>query len=121
MTNIRACFIALAILPLLGCASTMDRSIALTEQTVTPITSGDQQSVSAYDLAEAMLQAGFTPEQILKDGPQIRNALATSGGAQVRYNHLAEAMFAVHGQVLYVTSRTRGTFTQPLRLVLPRG
>lgn len=108
---------AACLLPLLGCA-TLDRSIAIAEQVVTPITLEDPADVSAYDLAEAMLMAGFSPEQIVRDGPAVRNALATSGGAQVRYNHMAEALFAVHGQELYVTSRTRGTFTQPLRLVI---
>lgn len=116
-TRLRLTVAAACLLPLFGCA-TMDRSIAIAEQRVTPITLEDSADVSAYDLAEAMLMAGFTPDQILKDGPAIRNALATSGGAQVRYNHVAEALFAIHGQELYVTSRTRGTFTQPLRLVI---
>jgi hypothetical protein len=37
------------------------------------------------------------------------------GGAQVRTGRIVEAMFAIHGDQLYVTSRTRGTFVQPLR------
>lgn len=98
-----------------GCATTMDRSIAIAEQIVTPVTVGDPTNVSALDLAEAMLQAGFTPEQILEDGPSIRDALALSGGAQVRYDQVAQALFAVHSQQLYVTSRDRGTLTIPLR------
>ena len=101
-----------------GCAS-LDRSVALAEQVVTPIAVGDASDVSAYDLAEAMLRAGFTRQQILKDGPAIHNALAKSGGAQVRYGRVAAALFAVHGENLYVTSLTRGTFTQHLdQLVL---
>jgi hypothetical protein len=97
-----------------GCA-TIDRSVALTQEIVTPITVGDASAISAHDLAEAMLRAGFTREQILRDGPAVRNALATSGGAQLRSGKLVEALFAVHGDRLYVTSRTRGTFVQPLR------
>ena len=73
-----------------GCAS-LDRSVALAEQVVTPIAVGDASDVSAYDLAEAMLRAGFTRQQILKDGPAIHNALAKSGGAQVRYGKVAES------------------------------
>ena len=103
-----------ASLALSGCAS-IDRSVALTQQSVTPITAGDAAAISAHDLAEAMLRAGFTPEQILRDGPAVRNVLATSGGAQLRSGKLIEALFAVHGDRLYVTSRTRGTFVQPLR------
>lgn len=101
-------------LALSGCAS-IDRSVALTKQSVTPITVGDAAAISAHDLAEAMLRAGFTREQILLEGPAVRNALATSGGAQLRSGRLVEALFAVHGDRLYVTSRTRGTFVQPLR------
>jgi hypothetical protein len=97
-----------------GCA-TIDRSVALTQEVVTPITVGDAAAISAHDLAEAMVRAGFTREQILRDGPAVRNALATSGGAQLRSGKLVEALFAVHGDRLYVTSRTRGTFVQPLR------
>ena len=103
-----------ATLALSGCAS-IDRSIALTKQSVMPITVGEVTAVSAHDLAEAMLRAGFSREQILRDGPAVRNALATSGGAQLRSGKLVEALFAVHGDRLYVTSRTRGTFVQPLR------
>lgn len=97
-----------------GCAG-IDRSVALTQQSVTPITVGDAAAISAHDLTEAMLRAGFTPEQILRDGPAVRNALATFGGAQLRSAKLVEALFAVHGDRLYVTSRSRGTFVQPLR------
>jgi phage FluMu protein gp41 len=103
-----------ASLVLSGCAS-IDRSVALTQEIVTPITVGEAAAISAHDLAEAMLRAGFSREQILRDGPAVRNALATSGGAQLRSGKMVEALFAVHGDRLYVTSRTRGTFVQPLR------
>jgi hypothetical protein len=111
---------ALALLTLLAaCAG--DRSIKLAEQTVTPVTVGQATSVEARDLAEAMLRAGFSPEQIITDGPAVRNALATSGGAQVRYGKVAEAIFAIHGDELYITSRTRGTFVMPLTLTFAKG
>jgi hypothetical protein len=102
-----------ALLAVAGCAS-MDRSIELTQEAVAPVTVGQAASISADALAKAMLQAGFDREQILRDGPAVRNALATSGGAQVRTDRIVEAMFAIHGDRLYVTSRTRGTFVQVL-------
>lgn len=111
--GLAAAAVMAAALALSGCA-TIDRSVALTKQVVTPITVGDAAPISAHDIAEAMLRAGFTREQILLDGPAVRNALATSGGAQLRSGKLVEALFAVHGDRLYVTSRTRGTFVQPL-------
>ena len=112
--NILAAAALAGALALSGCAS-VDRSIDLTQQSVTPITTGDATGISAHDLAEAMLRAGFSREEILREGPAVRNALATSGGARLREGNLVEALFAVHGDRLYVTSRTRGTFVQPLR------
>jgi hypothetical protein len=110
------------VLLLAGCAAPMmDRSLTLAHQTVTPVTVGEATSVEARDLADAMLRAGFSPEQILADGPAVRNALATSGGAQVRYGKVAEAIFAIHGDDLYITSRTRGTFVVPLTLTFEKG
>ena len=79
----------------LGCA-TVDRSVALSKETVTLLASGDVADVSAEELAEAMLRAGFSRNEILRHGPKIRNALATSGSAQVKDGHIVNALFAVH-------------------------
>jgi hypothetical protein len=102
-----------AALALSGC-STMDRSVALATDPVVPVAVGEASAVSAFDLASAMLRAGFTKDDILKYGPEVHKALAGSGGAQVRVGKVVAAMFAVHGDGLYVTSRTRGTFVQPI-------
>ncbi len=106
-----ACF---SLVILAGCAS-VDRNIAMTREPVTGIVSGEATNVSAADLAEAMVRAGFTREQILAQGPSIRQSLATQGGAQVRDGKVVGAMFSIHADKLYVTSRTRGTFVQTLR------
>jgi hypothetical protein len=103
-------FIALA---LSGCAS-MDRSLNLSENAVMPIDVGEQHSVAAVDLAKAMLRAGFTDQEILQDGPDVQKALATAGGCQIRYGGSTAALFAVHGDRLYVSSETHGTFTLEL-------
>jgi len=104
----------LLLVGLSGCTTAIDRSVALSTEPVTAISVGEATAVSAYDLAEAMLRAGFTREDILRYGPAIHDALATSGGAQVREGQIVSALFAVHSDQLYVTSRTRGTFVQPL-------
>jgi hypothetical protein len=93
--------------------------MGMVSEAVTAIPVGESASVSAYDLAEAMLRAGFSREQILKDGPGVRNALATSGGAQIRQGKFVAALFSVHSGRLFVTSRTRGTFVQTLGLDKP--
>lgn len=104
---------ALMALVLSGCA-TFDESIAITQETVLPINAGDTAEVSALDLAEAMLRAGFEPPEILLHGPAVRNALAAAGGAQVRSGGGVQAMMTIHADRLYVASRTRGTFIIPL-------
>jgi hypothetical protein len=41
----------------------------------------------------------------------VREALATSGGAQVRDEESILALFSVQNGLLYISSRERGTFT----------
>jgi hypothetical protein len=90
-------------------------------QPVSNVVVGEAAEVSAYDLAEAMLRAGFTRDQILQYGPQVRRSLATSGGAQVRDGKVVGALFSIHGNQLYVTSRSRGTFVQTISPVATSG
>lgn len=97
-----------------GCA-TVDSGVALSEQKVTPMATGEAADVQAEDLAVAMLRAGFSREDILKHGPVLRNALATSGSAQIRNSDSVSALFAIFGNQLYVTSRMRGTFVEQLQ------
>lgn len=116
MTFFSAKFIpALLLVLALAACTTVDENITRTTETVTSITVGEATEVSAFDLAEAMLRAGFTREQILQHGAAVRNALAKSGGAQVRDGKMVGALFSIHSGQLYVTSRSRGTFMQPLR------
>ena len=97
-----------------GCAGAISRSVLLTDQAVTPITNGSATRVSPDDLAQAMLRAGFTRDEILQYGPGVGEALATSGAAQVRRGKVVAALFAVNNGQLIVTSLDRGTFVQPL-------
>lgn len=95
-----------------ACAATrFDSNVQLTQEAVTPLVVGESAEVSALVLASAMIKAGFTDEQILREGPGVRNALATSGGAQVRDEESILALFSVQNGLLYVSSRERGTFT----------
>ena len=88
----------------------MDQNLVRMDEQVTPITVGDAGDVPAGVLAAAMIRAGFTSDQILRKGTDVHDALATSGGAQVRTGDSVLALFAVHQSMLYVTSRTTGTF-----------
>lgn len=109
----RAIAALLLVLTLAAC-TTVDENIARTTEPVTPITVGEATEVSAFDLAQAMLRAGFTRDQILLHGAAIHHALATSGGAQVRDGKMVGALLSIHAGQLYVSSRSRGTFMQPL-------
>jgi hypothetical protein len=104
-----------------GCSATMDRSVLLATEPVVAVSVGEQAFVSAFDLAQAMLRAGFTRDEVLKLGPSVHSALATSGGAQVRQNKQVSAIFAVYGDRLYVTSLARGTFAMQMGLVSVAG
>lgn len=106
--------LVLSLMSVLTACATTDTSVAIAEQGVTPISVGERGAVGAYDLAKAMLRAGFTSDQILNDGPQVQAALATAGGAQVRHRNVTVALFALHDHSLYVTSNAMGTFIQPL-------
>jgi len=96
-----------------GCIA-MDRNAGLAMHSVYPLSTGDAASVTPEELASAMLRAGFTRDEILRDGPAVRNALATVGSVQVREEKLVKALFSVHADQLYVSSRLRGTFIQRL-------
>lgn len=112
----------LAVVPalfLMGACAAMEPNIRMTEEIVMPITVGQVTAVKAYDLAAAMRRAGFSDEEIIQHGPVVRNALATSGGAQIRRGKEVSAVFSVFSEKLYVTSRTRGTFVQELGQTAP--
>ncbi len=112
---VRTIFVSGVLAALLsGCAGAIDRSVVLTDQAVTPIANGAAAFVSPTDLAEAMLRAGFTRDEVLQYGPGVGEALATAGGAQVRRGKTVAALFAVNSGQLIVTSLDRGTFVQPL-------
>jgi len=82
--------------------STGFKIIALSNQNVV--------ALSANDVIEIMRRAGFSDEQILKLGTQIRNALLYSGAAQVKLRDKVEVVFAVHGDYVFITTRLRGSF-----------
>lgn len=105
--------VLLAGLLIAGC-SAMDTNVARMNSDVQRISVGEPYPVPAKVLTSAMLQAGFTPEQILKFGPKVRNAIGAAGGAQVNDGNVALAIFSIQDQQLYVTSRQTGTFIRNL-------
>jgi hypothetical protein len=89
-----------------GCASIKSRVI--------PVGNPEVAALSAEDIARVMLRAGFTDEQILELGTDLRNELSQSGAAQIYIDGKVEAIFAVSSKCIYVSSRTKGSFVYDL-------
>ena len=77
---------------------------------VVPLGNQDVIELSADDVVRVMHRAGFSDEQILELGPELRDGLADSGAAQVRLRDKVEVVFAVHGNYVFITTRLRGSF-----------
>jgi hypothetical protein len=77
---------------------------------VTGLDSSDAAGLTADDIVLVMRRAGFADDQILLIGPDLRNQLATCGGARVNGADKVEAVFAVDGQWLHCSSRRKGSF-----------
>jgi len=70
----------------------------------------DMIALSADHIVIVMRRAGFSDQQILDLGTDLRNSLATSGAAQIQVSRKVEAIFAVRGRTLHVSSYHRGSF-----------
>ncbi len=87
-------------LNLIGCAHTR----------LTPLSNRDVVILTADDVVSVMRQLGFSDDQILDVGTDVRNILATSGSVQIRVGNKVEAILAVRGHYLHVSSRQQGNF-----------
>lgn len=77
---------------------------------VEPLPNRDVAGLTADDIVLLMRRAGFSDMQILEYGPRVRNDLAASGGSRVVSHNFVEAIFAVHDDTVYASTRRRGTF-----------
>lgn len=94
----------LAVLP--GCAQPSEPKAQ-----VTLLNNQDLTALDADDVVRIMRRAGFSDEQILDFGTELRNGLASTGAVQIKIGNKVEAIFAVHGQVVQASARRRGSFT----------
>ena len=94
---VRVAFV-LGLLGLMSCAHTR----------IVPLANREVVALSADDIVTVMRRAGFSDDQILDLGTEVRNTLAASGAAEVRIGNKVEAIFAVRGEQIHISSRRRG-------------
>jgi hypothetical protein len=65
------------------------------------------------EVVDIMRRSGFSDNQILEYGTDLRNGLAESGAVQIKIGNKVEAVFAVNlseGNCVYISTRLRGNF-----------
>lgn len=67
-------------------------------------------TLSSDDIVRVMRRAGFSDNQILQYGEDLHIALAQYGAAQIKIRKKLEAVFAINGDSVYISTRLRGNF-----------
>ncbi|MHC4122476.1 MAG: hypothetical protein ACYSSI_02795 [Planctomycetota bacterium] len=115
MTNVLSnkCLWVMLILALnvAGCVDTAKQSTLH----IVPLSNQDTLALNANDIVQVMRQAGFSDEQILEHGTNMHDGLSMAGATQLKVGNEVEAIFAVRGNCVYITSRMRGSFIYDVR------
>lgn len=75
---------------------------------VNSIQNGQAIALNADGIVRVMQRTGFSDEQILDCGTELRNQLAVAGAAQVRVGSKVEAIFLADKRQVIITSRKGG-------------
>ena len=100
--------LALVALGIGGCGSSRSTGIRLI-----PLSNRSVLALNPDDVVEIMRRAGFSDNQILEYGTDLRNGLAESGAVQIKIGKKVEAVFAINlseGNCVYISTRLRGNF-----------
>ena len=81
---------------------------------IVPQSNREVADLSPDDIVRIMRQIGFTDDQIVEYGTDMRDALLVSGAARVLYKEQTEALLAVNGTQVYIRSMARGNFIYDL-------
>jgi len=77
---------------------------------VIPLNHQEVLTLSSDDIVRVMRRAGFSDNQILAYGTDLHDALSRSGAAQIKINKTLQAVFAINGDSVYISTRLRGNF-----------
>jgi len=80
---------------------------------VIPLSNQSVLALDPDDVVEVMKRAGFSNNQILEYGTDLRDGLAESGAVQIKIGKKVEAVFAINlsdGKCVYISTRLRGNF-----------
>ncbi len=77
---------------------------------IIPLSNRNVLTLSTDDIVRVMRQAGFSDNQILEYGTYLHDALAYSGAVQIKIRNRLEAVFAINGDAVYISSRMTGNF-----------
>ena len=94
-------------LSLEGCAST---NLYSSNLRITPLNNRNTINLTADDIVLMMRRIGLSDGQILKLGTDMHDSLSRFGAAQLDVGGKVEAIFAVNDGLVYVATRSRGTF-----------
>lgn len=82
---------------------------------IIPVSNREVLALNADDVVQIMRRSGFSDNQIMQYGTDMRNGLAQSGAVEIRINKKVEAVFAVNGDSIYISTRLRGNFIYNIR------
>ena len=77
---------------------------------VIPLNHQEVLTLSSDDIVRVMRRAGFYDNQILEYGTDLHDALSRSGAAQIKISKRLQAVFAINGDSVYISTRLRGNF-----------
>ncbi len=77
---------------------------------VIPLNHQEVLTLSSDEIVRVMRQAGFSDNQILEYGTDLHDALSRSGAAQIKISKKLQAVFAINGDSVYISTRLRGNF-----------
>jgi hypothetical protein len=75
-----------------------------------PVNNQNILTLSSDDIVRVMRGAGFSDNQILQHGEDLHLALSQYGAAQIKIRRKLEAVFAINGDAVYISTRLRGNF-----------